>query len=97
MKKVFIIGCIAGGILGVTVALSMDFFLGGAIGSGWRDAVAHDLGALFGRQFGKNSLPVITGVVVVVGFIGAVGSFLGGIFGVMIATLFSLLTKGHQG
>jgi len=96
MKKVFIIGCVGGGILGLTVALSMDFFLGGAVGNGWREAVAHDLGALFGEQFGRNSFPVISGVVVIVGFIGAVGSFFGGIFSVMIATLLSFLTKGHK-
>jgi hypothetical protein len=33
------------------------------------------------------------GVIIVVGIIGAFGSFIGGIFSVMIARLFQVLTK----
>ncbi len=80
-------------MLGVIISLSMDLILGDALGGGWREAVAHDLGALFGRPFGPNSFPVITGVVLVIGFIAVFGALAGGIFGVMVTRLFSFLTK----
>ncbi|HUO78414.1 MAG TPA: hypothetical protein VMU21_12650 [Thermodesulfovibrionales bacterium] len=96
MKKGFYIGSLCGGILGVIVALSMDLVLGGALGSGWREAVAHDLGALTGKTFGINSVVVLAGVAIVVGIIGAFGALVGGIFGVMLARLFSFLTKGDE-
>jgi hypothetical protein len=97
MRKAFFIGCIVGGLMGVGIALGMDLLLGGALGSDWRDAVAHDLGALFGRPFDKNSFVVITGVVIVIGFIAAFGAFVGGIFSVMVTRLLSFLTKDHPG
>ena len=78
------------------IALSMDLVLGGALGSGWREAVAHDLGALTGKTFGINSVVVLLGVALVVGLIGAFGALVGGIFGVMLARLFSFLTKGDE-
>jgi len=96
VKKGFYIGSLCGGILGVIVALSMDLVLGGALGSGWREAVAHDLAALTGKTFGINSVVVLLGVAIVVGIIGAFGALVGGIFGVMLARLFSFLTKGDE-
>lgn len=96
MKKGFYIGSLCGGILGVIIALSMDLVLGGALGSGWREAVAHDLGALTGRTFGINSALVLLGVAIVVGLIAAFGALVGGIFGVMLARLFAFLTKGGE-
>ena len=94
-RKAFQIGCISGGILGLFIALSMDFLLGGAVGSSWRDAVAHDLGLLFGGTFGRNSLVVIAGVVLVIGFIGAFGAIVGGIFAALITKLLTYLTGGE--
>lgn len=93
MKRGFFIGAIFGAVLGVVISLSMDLVLGGALGGGWREAVAHDLGAVFGTRFDNNSFFVLLGVVVVVGFIAAFGALVGGIFGVMITRLFSFLTK----
>lgn len=95
MKKGFYIGSICGGLLGVVIALGMDLILGGALGGGWREAVAHDLKALTGVTFGMNSLVVLLGVVAAVGFIGAFGALIGGMFGVMVARLFSFLVKEH--
>lgn len=77
----------------MAISLSMDLILGNALGGGWREAVAHDLGALFGTTFGMNSFAVLLGVAVVIGFIAAFGALIGGVFGVMIARLFSFLTK----
>ncbi len=93
MKRGFYIGAIFGGLLGVIISLSMDLILGDALGGGWRDAVAHDLGALTGVAFGKNSLIVIFGVVLIIGFVAAFGAAIGGIFGVMVSRLLSFLTK----
>ncbi|MCL4475160.1 MAG: hypothetical protein M1508_02895 [Nitrospirae bacterium] len=96
MKKGFFIGAICGGALGIIISLSMDLILGGALGSGWREAVAHDLGALFGRTFDNNSFIVVLGVIVVIGFVAAFGALVGGMFGVMITRLFSFLIKEQQ-
>ncbi|MCL4491271.1 MAG: hypothetical protein M1510_05105 [Nitrospirae bacterium] len=93
MKKAFYIGLIAGGILGIAVALSMDILLGKSLGGGWSEAVAHDLNSLFKTSLSQTNIIVIAGVAVVVGIIGAFGAIVGGIFSVMIARLFAMLTK----
>ncbi len=93
MKKAFYIGLIAGGLMGIIVALSMDLLLGKSLGGGWSEAVAHDLNALFKTSLPQTHPLVIAGVVIAVGVIGAFGSILGGIFSVMIARLFIMLTK----
>ncbi len=93
MKKGFYIGAIFGGLLGVIISLSMDLILGDSLGGGWRDAVAHDLGALTGVAFGKNSFIVIIGAVLVIALIAAFGAAIGGVFGAMVSRLLSFLTK----
>ena len=93
MKKAFYVGAVVGGILGVIVALSMDMLLGESIGGGWSNAVAHDLNQLFKSDLSNNHVIVIAGVIVVVGLIGLFGSFVGGVFFVMAARLFKMLTK----
>lgn len=93
MKKAFYIGLIAGGLLGIAVALSMDMLLGASLGSGWRESVAHDLSGLFKTTFSENHPLVIIGTIIVIGIIGAFGALVGGIFSVMIARLFRMLTK----
>ncbi len=80
-------------MLGLVISLSMDLILGNALGGGWREAVAHDLGALTGKTFGQNSPFVWTGAVLIIGFIAAFGAFIGGVFGVMVTRLFSFLIK----
>jgi hypothetical protein len=93
VKKAFYLGAVLGGILGVTVALSMDMLLGESIGGGWRTAVAHDLNQMFSSNLSNNHVVVIAGVIIVVGLIGLFGSFVGGVFFVMAARLFKILTK----
>jgi hypothetical protein len=93
MKRAFYIGVIFGGILGVTVALSMDLMFGQNLGGGWSEAVAHDLNRMFKANLSPSSFIVIIGVIIVIGIIGAFGSFIGGIFSVIIARLFQVLTK----
>lgn len=93
MKKVFYIGLIFGGILGITVALSMDYLLGKSFGGGWSEAVANDLNRLFNLTLSHHSVIVILGVIIVIGIIGAFGAFIGGVSFVLIANLFTMLTK----
>ncbi len=93
MKKGFFIGALCGGVLGIIICLSMDLVLGGALGGGWKEAVAHDLGAIFGSTFDQDSFVVLLGVVMVIGFVASFGALVGGIFGVMVTRLFSFLTK----
>ncbi len=95
MRKAFYIGVILGGVLGIAVALSMDIVLSEALGGGWREAVANDLNRLFQTEFSENHFIVIMGTIIVIGIIGAFGAFIGGIFSVMIARLFRMLTKEH--
>lgn len=96
MKKAFYIGLIAGGFLGIAVALSMDLLLGKSLGGGWSEAVAHDLNSLFKTNLSQTSIIVLAGVVIVVGIIGAFGAIVGGICSVMIARLFIMLTKDDK-
>lgn len=96
MKKAFYIGIVAGGLLGIIVALSMDVLLGKSLGGGWSEAVANDMNRMFGSSLPQTHFLVIAGVAVVIGIIGAFGAIMGGIFSVMIARLFSMLTKDSK-
>ncbi|MBF0559039.1 MAG: hypothetical protein HQL08_09695 [Nitrospirae bacterium] len=93
MKKTFYIGAVAGGILGIVISLSMDLLLGKTLGGGWTEAVAHDLNGLFRMNLPQHHVIVIMGAFVVIGIIAAFGSFIGGVFSVMIARLLHMLTK----
>lgn len=81
--------------MGLIVSLSMDILLGSALGGGWKDAVAHDLSSLLGYSVSRESIIVIIGVIVVIGFISAFGALIGGIFGVFVARLLGFLTRGR--
>lgn len=81
--------------MGLAISIGMDLILGDALGGTWSDAVAHDLGALLGKTFDKGSFVVVLGVLMVISFISAFGSLIGGIFGVIVARLLSFLTKAH--
>lgn len=93
MRKAFYIGAVLGGLLGIAVALSMDILLGKSLGGGWSEAVANDLNRMFNTHLSSHSIIVLIGVIIVIGIIGAFGSFVGGIFSVMLARLFRVLLK----
>jgi len=94
VKRAFYFGLIAGGILGVVVALSMDLILGKSLGGGWSEAVAHDLNHMFNSSLPQDHIVVIFGVLIVLGIIGAFGAFIGGVSFVMVARLLTMLSKG---
>lgn len=91
MKRAFRIGLAGGFIAGAIVALTMDIAFKDALGGSWADAVSHDLSALFGRPVSPGSFIVIIGVVLLIGIVGLFGAFIGGIVGVFLYRLFSLL------
>lgn len=95
MKKAFYVGVIAGGLFGIIIALSMDLVLGETLGGGWRKAVANDLNKLFNSNLSENNIIVLIGVVISIGIIGLFGSIIGGIFSVMIARIFLVLSRGR--
>lgn len=82
--------------MGLIVSLSMDLLLGSSLGGGWKDAVAHDFSSLLGYAVNRESLLVLIGVVIVIGFISAFGALIGGIFGVFVARLLSFLTRSKE-
>jgi len=93
VRKAFYIGAVFGGILGITVALSMDLILGQSVGSGWTEAVAHDLNRLFKTNLSRSDFAVIIGVIGVIGIIGAFGSLIAGLFSMILVRFFKMLTK----
>lgn len=93
MKKVFYIGLIVGGILGIIIALSMDLVIGKSLGGGWSEAVANDINKLFHANLPQNHIIVLLGVLVVLAIIGAFGAFIGGIAFIMVARLITSLAK----
>lgn len=95
MKKAFYVGAIIGGLFGIIIALSMDLVLGETLGGGWRKAVANDLNKLFNSNLSENNIIVLIGVVISIGIIGLFGSIIGGIFSVMIARIFFILSRGR--
>ncbi|MBI5075505.1 MAG: hypothetical protein HZB62_10140 [Nitrospirae bacterium] len=93
MKKIFYIGLVVGGILGIVIALSMDLVIGKSLGGGWSEAVANDINNLFHANLPQNHIVVIAGVIVVLGIIGAFGAFIGGVSFIMVARLIMSLAK----
>ncbi len=97
MKRPFHTGAVFGGGLGLVIALSMDILLGQGIGSGWCEAVAHDLNLLFKTNFPNYHIVVIIGVIASIGLIGIFGAVIGGLSVVLIDRFFNkLIEKGSS-
>lgn len=98
MKKILkvsiISGCNFGAVLGVVVALMLDFITGNALGGGgWYESVQHDIALLFGPSWANTPWAVYSGIVIVIALIGAMGAAIGAFFGAIIGTVFSWLTR----
>ncbi len=93
MKKIFYLGLILGFIVGIIVAISMDFLFSDALGGSWSDAVRHDLSLILQTEVSKDSLLVILGVIFVVSIVGVFGAIAGGIVAFFLSRFFQLLRK----
>lgn len=95
MKKAFRFGFAAGGALGLSVALGMDFLMGRSFGGGWGEAVANDLNRIFKTAYTTGHPAVIAGTVAVIAFVGVIGGLMGGLFTTVVARFFEVLQKKH--
>lgn len=97
MKKVvkiaMVSGCNFGAVLGVVVALMLDFLTGSTLGGGWYESVQHDVGMMFGLDWAAREWVVYSGIVVVVAVIAAIGALLGALFGAIVGKVICGLIK----
>ena len=97
MKKIvkisIISGCNFGAVLGVVVALMLDFITGNALGGGWYESVQHDVGMMFGPVWADKQWFIYSGIVVVIALIASIGAIIGAFFGAIVGTVFSGLVK----
>lgn len=93
VKTALVAGCNFGAVLGVVVALMLDFLTGSSLGGGWYESVQHDVGMVFGLAWAAKEWVVYTGIVVVVALIASIGALLGALFGAIVGKVFSGLIK----
>lgn len=91
MKRAFRVGLILGFISGILVGLTMDLLFKDSLGGTWSQAVSHDLTQILGRPVNPDSPLVILGVIFLIALIGIIGSFIGGVVGIFLYRLFTLL------
>ena len=94
VKMSLLVGCIFGAILGIAMALSLDFMMGGgSFSGGWYEAVQHDVGSWFGEEYARNTWVVYTGVVAVIALIGIIGALFGTIAGLIVGKALHVMLK----
>ena len=96
VKISLVVGCIFCAILGIAMALSLDFMMGGGVGSssgGWYEAVQHDVGSWFGEEYAIKTWVVYTGVFVVIALIGIIGAIFGTIAGLIVGKALDVMLK----
>lgn len=93
MKISLLTGCVFGAILGVAIALSLDFMGGGSFNSGWYEAVQHDIGSWFGTEYASTTWIVYTGVFAVIALIGIIGGVFGSIAGLIVGKTLDMMLK----
>jgi hypothetical protein len=86
-SRIFRIGAILGGLLGILIAVGMDYVSGDVPGGGWTGAVAHDL------SLSADSLAAIIVAIVSVGIMVLISAVLGGICGLMLERFFKIFTQ----
>jgi hypothetical protein len=95
VKKIFklsvVVGCNFGAVLGILVALMINFLGDGSFGGGWYEAVEYDLRRWFGPDLAAISWVVYSGIVLVIVMISAIGALLGAFFGAVVGKLLSAL------
>jgi predicted membrane protein len=93
VKVSLLAGCIFGAVVGIAVALSIDFMTGEALGGGWYESVKHDVGLYFGPDWAEKSWAIYSGVVIVIIGIGVIGALIGAFFGAVTGKFLSIMTK----
>ena len=86
-SRIFRIGAILGGLLGILIAVGMDYVSGDVPGGGWTGAVAHDL------SLSADSPAAIIVAIASVGIMVLISAVLGGICGVMLDRFFKIFTQ----
>jgi len=86
-SRIFRIGAALGGLLGLLVAVGMDYVSGDVPGGGWSGAVAHDL------SLSPDSPASIIIAVVSIGIMVLISAVLGGICGLMLDRFFKIFTQ----
>jgi hypothetical protein len=86
-SRIFRIGAILGGLLGILIAVGMDYVSGDVPGGGWIGAVAHDL------ALSADSPATVIVAIVSVGIMVLISAVLGGICGLMLDRFFKIFTQ----
>jgi hypothetical protein len=86
-SRIFRIGATLGGLLGILIALGMDYVSGDVPGRGWIGAVAHDL------SLSPDSPAAIIIAFLSVGIMVLISAALGGICGLMLDRFFKIFTQ----
>ncbi len=93
LKKAIIIGAVAGAVITLAIALSMDLLIPDALQGTWREAAAKDVTRMFGPSCGQNSFAVMLMLTLVMGFLAGFGALLGAAAGLMMNRFFKLVLK----
>lgn len=92
-KRAIIIGAVAGVVISLAAAVSMDYVFSDALKGTWRDAAVKDVTRTFGPAAGQNWFVVTAVLVVVMGFLAGVGAVLGVVAAVILHRFFKFLLK----
>jgi len=93
VKTTLLAGAIFGMVLGVSVALSIDFMMGGGTEGGWYESVKHDAGLVLGPDWTERNWFIYSGIVIIIGGIGVIGGIIGAAFGAIIGKFFSMMSN----
>ena len=93
VKRTLLAGAIFGLVMGVSVALSMDFMMGGGAEGGWYESVKHDTNLFLGPDWAERDWFIYSGIVVIVAGIGVIGGIIGAAFGAIIGKFFSMMSN----
>jgi hypothetical protein len=86
-NRIFRIGATMGGLLGILIAVGMDYVSGDVPGGGWTGAVAHDL------SLSPDNPATIIVAFLSVGIMVLISAVLGGICGLMLDRFFKIFTQ----
>jgi hypothetical protein len=93
LKKAVLIGAVAGAVVTLGIALSMDLFFSDTFQGTWWDAAAKDVTKMFGPACGQNIFAVTLVLVLVMGFLAGFGALLGAAAGLIMNRFFKLVLK----